>query len=98
MRAAVSRTTHSGATMGAGEALSPEQALALYLADPKDLSRQRRIATGVPADLCLLSQPWQVARSRLSASDVRATLVAGRIIHPPLDQRINEAPVQRHPG
>ena len=33
MAAAVSRRTSTGAIIGAGEALSPEEALALYLAD-----------------------------------------------------------------
>jgi predicted amidohydrolase YtcJ len=88
MRAAVSRRTDAGRTIGPGEALSPEQALALYLADPEELGRQRRIAVGAAADLCLLGRPWAKARERLDSRDVRATIVAGRIIY----DRIDKAP------
>lgn len=86
MAAAVSRTTHGGVVIGADEALTPEQALALYLAAPDDLTRERRIAVGEAADLCLLDRPWAEARLRLSASDVRATWVAGQRVHQRVDQ------------
>jgi len=88
MRAAVARCTGDGRAIGPDETLSPEEALALYLADPVDLTRRRRIAPGEPADLCLLSLPWAQARERLSSSDVRATVSAGRLIH----ERVDEAP------
>lgn len=86
MAAAVSRQTREGHTIGADEALTPEQALALYLADPADLTRQRRIAPGEPANLVLLDRPWAEARQRLSGDEVRATLVAGRLVHDGVDQ------------
>ncbi|MET0239169.1 MAG: amidohydrolase family protein [Sphingobium sp.] len=86
MRAAVSRRTSGGQAIGAGEALSPEQALALFLADPVDLSRQRQIDVGAPADLCLLDRPWSHARQRLLSGDVRATLIAGGFVHDRVDQ------------
>jgi predicted amidohydrolase YtcJ len=86
MRAACQRATPSGAVIGADEALSPEEALALYLADPEKLGRQRRLTVGEPADLCLLDRPWREARLRLSADDVRATLIAGAIAHQRIDQ------------
>ena len=86
MAAAVSRETRGGQVIGPGEALTPEAALALYLAAPDDLTRQRRIAVGEPADLCLLSLPWQQARARLTSADVRATFVAGRLVHDGIDQ------------
>ena len=93
MRAACQRVTPSGAVIGAGETLSPEEALALYLADPEDLPRQRRIAVGEPADLCLLDRPWREARLRLSADDVSATLIAGVIVYPPIaNQRVDQPP------
>ena len=94
MRAAVSRMTADGVVIGADEALDPEAALALYLADPLDLGRQRRIAPGGPADLCLLSLPWSEARERLNSADVCATWVAGSIIH----QGVDQPPAQRHIG
>ena len=86
MRAAVSRRTRDGVVIGAGEALSPEAALALYLADPRELSRQRRIAVGEPADLCLLGVPWAEARGLLSSAHVRAVIAGGRLIHDRVDQ------------
>ena len=94
MRAAVSRRTADGAVIGADEALDAEAALALFLADPLDLGRQRRIAPGELADLCLLSLPWHQARERLKSADVSATWVAGSIAH----QRIDQPPAQRDFG
>lgn len=94
MRAAVSRRTASGQIIGANEALDPEQALSLYLADPGDLAQHRCVAVGESADLCLLSCPWAEARGRLDSADVRATFVGGRIVH----QRIDETPVERRSG
>jgi predicted amidohydrolase YtcJ len=81
MAAAISRRTRAGRIIGADESLSPEAALALYLADPLDLTRQRRIAVGEPADLCLLDRPWAQARESLSSDRVRATLVSGDLVH-----------------
>ncbi|EJL24746.1 amidohydrolase family protein [Novosphingobium sp. AP12] len=91
MAAAVSRTTPMGAAIGPEEALTPEQAMALYLADPLDLSRQRRIAPGEPADLCLLDRPWASARSRLDSGDVAVTIASGRLVH----QRVDQTPFER---
>lgn len=85
MRAAVDRRTAAGVVIGAVEALSPEEALALYLADPLDLSRQRNIGIGEPADLILLDRPWAEARTRLLARDVQTVIAAGSIIHQRID-------------
>lgn len=90
MSAAVSRQTREGRVIGADEALTPEEALTPYLKAPGDLSAQRRIAAGEPADLCLLSRPWSEARARLSSSCVRATIVSGRIVHDLVDQAPGE--------
>ena len=86
MSAAVLRKTPAGVTMEAREALSPEEALALYLPDPQDLTHQRAIAVGQPADLCLLDRPWAAARDDLSARRVRATWISGRLVHDRVDQ------------
>ncbi|MFM5931764.1 MAG: amidohydrolase family protein [Novosphingobium sp.] len=86
MRAAVTRQTANGTVIGIDEELSPEQALALFLADPVDLLVQRSLTVGAPADLCLLSAPWKLARTALDASLVRATVIAGNLVH--------EAPVE----
>lgn len=85
MASAVSRQTRSGTVIEANEALSPEAALALYLADPADLDRQRAIAIGAPADLCLLDRPWSKARTALSAGLVSATWISGRLVHDCVD-------------
>jgi len=80
MAAAVARTSASGARLGPEEALSPEQALALYLSPSSDPGGPaRRVASGAAADLCLLDRPWRAARARLSSEDVRATWCAGRL-------------------
>lgn len=94
MAAAVSRTTSGGTSIGAEEALTPEEALALYLTDPLDLTRERRIAVGGAADLCLLDRPWTVARESLCSTQVSVTWASGQLVH----QRIDEPPVERQPG
>jgi predicted amidohydrolase YtcJ len=86
MGAAVSRKTDAGQLLGPGEALSPEQALALWLADPSDLRRQRKVEAGTPADLCLLDRPWAEARTRLDGGDVALTLASGEVVHDCVDQ------------
>ena len=86
MRAAVERTTSTGALFGQHEALVPEQALALYLAEPADLRKQRRIKVGAVADLCLLDRNWAEARSALSPDLVRVTVAQGSIVHDRVDQ------------
>jgi len=85
MRAAVSRRTRQGAAVGPEEALTPEEALSLFLKDPLDLTRERQIAPGKPADFCLLDHPWAAARRRLNAADVRACWGSGRLLHQRID-------------
>ncbi len=86
MQVAVTRRTAHGRHLGTEEALTPEQALRLFLADPTDLSRTRSITLGIPADLCLLTQPWRELRKDLSAAQVRATFINGRLVHNGIDQ------------
>lgn len=74
MQAAVSRRTSSGRVMGGEEALTPEQALALFttpLQAPG--SAPRRVVVGQPADLCLLDRSWAAARRDLDAVRVCQT-------------------------
>lgn len=81
MQAAVTRRTESGAVIGADEALTPEQALALFTgADSAPGAASRRIEVGARADLCLLDRPWRQARENLEAVQVRATIRAGQVI------------------
>jgi len=86
MCAAVDRKTREGQVLCREEALSPEEALALYLADPADLTCHRRIEPGAIADLVLLDCPWADVRQRLSSASVRATFIAGRLVHDRIDQ------------
>ncbi len=89
MRAAVDRATASGRSLGPDEALSAEQALALFLGAPDSPAEPRRITVGAAADLCLLDRPWARARQDLSSDAVRAVLCNGSLIHDGVD----EAPV-----
>ena len=80
MHAAVHRRSATGRLLGHTEAVTSEQALALFTtAANAPGGAPRRIAVGECADLCLLDRPWRDARSRLCAQDVRATIVAGRV-------------------
>jgi predicted amidohydrolase YtcJ len=80
MRAAVTRRTRDGALLGAEEALTPEQALALFTGSASDPGTPRAVAVGAPADLVLLDRPWLAARKVLSREMVRLTLRAGEVI------------------
>ena len=86
MAAAVSRRTRDGALIGEREALTPEEALDLYLRAPEALERRRRVAVGAAADLCLIDRPWARARKALDAVQVRAAWVDGRMIFDGVDQ------------
>jgi predicted amidohydrolase YtcJ len=81
MQAAVDRRTAAGQTLGAGEALSPERALALFTTPPEAPGgAPRRITPGARADLCLLDRPWARARDALEVDAVVATIGAGRLL------------------
>jgi predicted amidohydrolase YtcJ len=82
MNAAVSRRTADGAVLGWAERLSPEEALRLFLSPLQDPGGPpRRLAVGSSGDLCLLSLPWNEARSQLGHHLVRATFVGGRQVY-----------------
>lgn len=85
MRAAVTRQTASGHTLGERERLTPEEALSLFLGALDTPHQPRRIAVGVAADLCLLDRPWGQARVRLDSACVRATIQAGKLIYDAVD-------------
>lgn len=81
MQAAVTRRSADGEELGAGEALTPEQALVLFLGPAGNPGGSARVlAVGGPADLCLLDRPWRQARTRLGAVRVRLTLCEGQTI------------------
>jgi predicted amidohydrolase YtcJ len=81
MAAAVERRTDGGRLLGAGERVSPEQALALFSGDLERPSQPLAVAAGAPADLCVLALPWEEARHQLSHQLVAATIRAGDLIH-----------------
>jgi len=81
MAGAVTRRTASGQAFARDEALTPEEALALFLADPHDLRRMRKVEAQTTADLCLLTQNWRELRRDLSAAQVRTTIMRGEIVY-----------------
>lgn len=81
MQAAVQRHSRQGQPLAENEALTPEQALALYLGPlSAPGSQPSGIAVGGVADLCLLSSSWKRARQRLSEVSVQMTLKSGRVL------------------
>ena len=80
MRAAVDRRTTRGETIGQNEALTPEQALRLFLT-PLDSPGgvPRRVRIGSTVDFCILADRWRDASDRLRAELVSATVRGDRI-------------------
>lgn len=93
MRAAVTRQTASGQTVGRDEALTPEQALALFLGSLENPGQPRRIKPGMRADLCLLKHPWSVCRTRLKSEDIQFVICEGAPIYERLKDQ--SAPVNK---
>lgn len=79
MRAAVTRRTTAGSVIGPAERMTPEQALALFLAEPDRPHMLRQIHRGAMADLCLLTIGWHHARQRLSPNQINATIIDGEV-------------------
>ena len=81
--AATNRRTPSGRVLGEDERLDPRRALDLFLGPPSAPGGPpRRIAVGIPADLCLLAAPLKHALETSSADLVLATVRAGRLTTP----------------
>ncbi len=82
IHAAVHRKTAGGRVLGAGEALSPERALALFTTHPDDPGgAPRRVGVGEAADLCLLDRPWSRARRVLSREMVMVAVLGGEVTY-----------------
>lgn len=79
IEAAIHRRTAAGHLIDADERVTPDEALALFLADPEDLTKTRRVAPGEPGDLCLLQAPVATVLADPSAGWVRAVVLAGRV-------------------
>lgn len=84
MQAAVRRCTAQGESLAADEALSPEQALALYTGtlEAPDAG-PLQVQAGQRADLCLLQQAWSALRENLAAARPLYSWRAGELIHRP---------------
>ncbi|MBT8159568.1 MULTISPECIES: amidohydrolase family protein [Arthrobacter] len=81
MQCAVDRRTPDGRTLNRAEALTPEEAFAMFTPDGLSgtaATPEPRI--GQTADICILAQPWAVVRRNLSSARVTATLRAGVVI------------------
>jgi predicted amidohydrolase YtcJ len=78
--AAADRRTAAGRPLGPAEALSPHDALNLWLGDPRDPGGPPRRLGGA-ADLCLLDRPLAAALVEPGAERVAATIIAGRVVH-----------------
>lgn len=81
MAAAVDRHTASGRSLGAGEALSPEAALALFTSPLRNPGQAAgAFQPGNRADCCLLEQPWVAVSEQLAAAHVRLAMAGGKIL------------------
>ncbi|MDT5117543.1 MAG: hypothetical protein QOE30_3282 [Mycobacterium sp.] len=81
MRAAVHRTTESGAVLGVDECVSATEALTMFLGCADQPGRTRVVGVGQPGDLCLLTEPPAVVLAELEAGLVGATIIAGAIAY-----------------
>ncbi len=81
MRAAVNRTTPSGAVLGPNECISARKALEMFAGYPDQPCRQRAVATGGAGDLCVLTGPPAAVLAELDAAMVAATIIGGRVAY-----------------
>jgi predicted amidohydrolase YtcJ len=81
MRAAVHRTTPSGAVLGANERVSARTALTMFFGCPEQPTRARTLRPGEPGDLCVLSVSPETALVDLDAGMVAATVIGGEIAY-----------------
>ena len=81
MRAAIHRTTLSGAVLGRAECVSAREALTMFLGYPDGPSRTRTVEAGQPGDLCVLTEPPAAALAELDADMVAATIIGGDIAY-----------------
>jgi len=81
MRAAVHRTTLSGAVLNANECVSARTALTMFLGRSDQPGRARTVAPGQPGDLCVLTEPPETALAELDAGMVAATIIGGELVY-----------------
>ncbi len=81
MRAAVHRTTLSGAVLNADECVSARTALTMFLGRSDQPGRARTVDPGQPGDLCVLTEPPETALAELDAGMVAATIIGGELVY-----------------
>ena len=81
MRAAVHRTTVSGAVLNPDECVSARTALTMFLGHPDRPGQPRSVAPGQPGDLCVLTEPPETALAELDAGMVAATVIGGELVY-----------------
>ena len=81
MRAAVYRTTPTGAVLNPTECVAPATALAGFLGRAERPGRLRHVEVGAPGQLCVLAVAPSVALAELDAGTVAATIVAGQVAY-----------------
>ncbi len=79
MRAAVNRTTPSGAVLGAGERIDPLTALTMFFGSAERPARPRSVEPGQPADLCVLTGSPAEVLADLDTGRVAAAIIEGRV-------------------
>jgi len=80
LQAAALRRTLGGQVLGPEEGVDGPTALALFTGDAAAPARQRTVAVGQPADLCVV-EPGTAGYAAGPGPEIRATFVAGRLIY-----------------
>lgn len=80
MRAARTRSSPSGAVIGAAERIGSRQALDMFLGAADSPTRLRLLQPGHSADLCILAATPSTVLADLSADLVRTTIVRGEVV------------------
>ena len=80
MRAAVHRTTASGAVLGADECISAREALAMFFGRPDRPDQPCTLEPGQPGDLCVLTAPPAEVLRHLDSGMVAATIIGGEVV------------------
>ncbi len=81
MRAAVHRTTPTGAVLNPSECVSPATALAGFMGHAERPGQLRYVEVGAPGQLCVLAVGPSVALAELDAGTVAATIIAGQVAY-----------------
>lgn len=80
MRAAVHRTTASGAVLGLDECVSAREALTMFFGTSGNPTDPRTVTKGQPGDLCVLAGDPSEVLEELDPTMVAATIVAGDVV------------------